>query len=295
MHQLQFSGTGVALVTPFKNDSSKAVDFVSLGKLLRHVTQEGGVDYLVLMGTTAESVSLTKVEKAEIIAFVAEHKPQNMPIVLGIGANNLQALENDLASLPLEYAQALMLVTPYYNKPTQQGLYAYYQHAHSITQLPLLIYNVPGRTGVNIQPETTIALATDCPRIVGIKEANSDIYHCLELCAKGRGKLAIIAGNDGLVPALCAMGMQGVISVCANAYPVFISQIVRHCLSEAQLTPSELNRLYHLDNLCFLENNPGGIKYILSELNICENSLRLPLVPISTATQNKIRTWMRNV
>lgn len=300
-NKLSFSGTGVALVTPFAASSASdrfggRVDFAALGRLVKYVTQPGGVDYLVLFGTTAESVNLSIQEKIEIINFVIAAKPQAMPIVLGVGGNNLLSLENDLSQLPLSLVQALMLVTPYYNKPSQEALYAYYNYVHSNTQHPILIYNVPGRTGVSIKPATVLALACDCERIIGIKEASSDIYHCLELCAKLRDSLCIIAGNDGLIPALCALGMQGVISVCANAYPKFIAQIVNKSRSAvASLSSEELVCLYELDNLCFMENNPAGIKYILSELSLCANVLRLPLTELSAAVQAKIRDWMQRV
>lgn len=292
MKKLALHGTGVALVTPFVADNSKQVDFQSLSRLIKHVTQAQGVDYLVLMGTTAETVNLTIEEKCEIINFVAQNKPTNMPIVLGIGGNNLLALESDLAKLPIQLAAALMLVTPYYNKPTQDGLYAYYQYAHQITQHSLLIYNVPGRTGINIHPETSLSLARDCERIIGIKEANTDINHCLKLNAIAGNELCIISGNDSFIPVLSSLGMHGIISVCANAYPVFIAQIVRKIMGSEKLSSEMLANLYNLDRLCFLENNPAGVKYILSELKICANILRLPLTTITQSSAIQIQNWM---
>lgn len=292
MKKLALHGTGVALVTPFVADNSKQIDFQSLSRLIKHVTQAQGVDYLVLMGTTAETVNLTIEEKCEIINFVAQNKPINMPIVLGIGGNNLLALESDLAKLPIQLAEALMLVTPYYNKPTQDGLYAYYRYAHQITQHPLLIYNVPGRTGINIHPETSLSLARDCERIIGIKEANTDISHCLKLNAIAGDELCIISGNDSFIPVLSSLGMRGIISVCANAYPVFIAQIVRKIMGSEKLSSEMLAALYNLDRLCFLENNPAGVKYILSELKICANILRLPLTTITQSSSIQIQNWI---
>lgn len=292
MKKSALHGTGVALVTPFVADNSMQVDFQSLSRLIKHVTQAQGVDYLVLMGTTAETVNLTIEEKCEIINFVAQNKPTNMPLVLGIGGNNLLALESDLAKLPIQLAAALMLVTPYYNKPTQDGLYAYYQYVHQITQHPLLIYNVPGRTGINIHPETSLSLARECERIIGIKEANTDINHCLKLNAIAGNELCIISGNDSFIPVLSSLGMHGIISVCANAYPVFIAQIVRKIMGSEKLSSEMLANLYNLDRLCFLENNPAGVKYILSELKICANILRLPLTTITQSSAIQIQNWM---
>lgn len=276
---IQFNGTGVALVTPFRED--KSVDFPALKKLVEHVTK-GGVNFLVVMGTTAEAVTLTAEEKTAVLNYIAEVNDGKLPIVLGMGGNNTEALTKQIAGAELDNVDALLSVVPYYNKPSQEGLYQHFKRVSESTDKDIILYNVPGRTGADMAAETTVRLAEDFDNIVAVKEASGDFDKAMDIIKNKPVDFNVLSGEDGITLPLITTGMDGVISVVANAFPYEWSEMVdaaRHGnLNEA--------RLFHylllsVTRLMFKEGNPVGVKAALEQLGILENHLRLPLVPAS--------------
>src|ERR1700748_6123 len=220
-----FEGTGVALVTPFTNDN--AVDYTALGKIIDNVI-EGGVQFLVALGTTAETPTLSKTEKKQILQFVIDHNKSRVPVVVGIGENNTQALLDTLAEYPMDKVQGILSVVPYYNKPSQEGIYQHFKTLALATKLPIILYNVPGRTVTNMLPDTAVRLANDFKNIVAIKEASGNIPQCMELVAKAPTSFTVLSGDDNLILAQAAIGMKGVISVAANCYATEFCTMVQH-------------------------------------------------------------------
>lgn len=286
------TGTGVALVTPFSKDGS--VDFNSLGKLIDFVI-DGGVNYLVLLGTTGETPTLDKSEKIDIIRFAHERAYNRVPLVIGIGGNNTKECIRDLEQLPLECAKAILSASPYYNKPSQEGLFQHYKAFADNTAKPILLYNVPGRTGRNISAYTTLRLANEVSNIAGIKEASGDFVQAMEIIKNKPQEFIVLSGDDNLVLPQIAIGMKGVISVAANCFPKDFSMMVDLCLQNDFSTA----RKVHYDmldgvDLLFAENNPAGVKAFLSVMGIIENNLRLPLTPLSAPLQEKVTAWLKN-
>jgi len=284
------TGLGVAMVTPFKKDGS--VDAEALKKLTRHLI-EGGVDYLVVMGTTGESVTLTKEEKKEVLDIVLETNNGNKPVVLGVGGNNTAEICHQLSRQDTEGLAAILSVTPYYNKPTQNGLFEHYQAISDSSKLPIILYNVPGRTSVNLLPDTVARIAFDCRNVIGIKEASGSVDQIMNVIHATPKEFMVISGDDTLTLPLISAGCDGVISVVGNAFPKEFSQMVHLALEnkfpEARTIHYKLLELIHL---LFAEGNPAGVKEVLSQLDICENYLRLPLVPVSDALTDKIRKYL---
>jgi len=282
-----FQGTGVALVTPFTNDN--AVDFQSLGKIIDAVI-DGGVDYLVALGTTAETPTLTKAEKLQILDFVIVHTAKRVPVVVGIGDYNTQGLLDALAEYPMEHLDGILSVVPYYNKPSQEGIYQHFKTLAEATDKPIILYNVPGRTVTNILPETVVRLANDFKHIVAIKEASGNMAQCMELVATVPDGFSVLSGDDNLILAQAAIGMKGVISVAANSYAKEFCAMVKHALNSDMEAARKLHySLLHRINLLFTEGNPCGVKYALHLQGLCENNLRLPLVPASERLQQQFR------
>jgi len=283
-------GTGVALVTPFARDLS--VDYASLERLISFVI-DGGVQYVVSLGTTGETATLSSEEKLEIFNFTYEKVQGRVPIVVGIGGNNTQAVLKDIETYPLENAAAILSVSPYYNKPSQEGLYQHYKAMAKATTKPIILYNVPGRTGSNILPETAIRLATDFDNISGMKEASGDMVQCMHLLKEKPRDFFVTSGDDHLALPLIACGMEGVISVAANCFPKDVSELVTAALNnDYQLARTlQLNLLEGFD-LLFAENNPAGVKAFLTELGIIENYLRPPLVPLSSIYFEKLKRFL---
>lgn len=271
-------GLGVALVTPFKEDLS--IDYEALGNLISHVIT-GGVDYIVVLGTTAETPTLSLEEKNEVARFIRKKTDNQVPLVLGIGGNNTKGVINDILSRDLDGYSAILSVTPYYNKPTQEGLYLHFKEISQASPLPILLYNVPGRTGVNLSAATTLRLVETCPNICGIKEASGDINQAKEIIDKAPSKFNLVSGNDSDIYSIMQLGGKGVISVLANAFPAEVKKIVSLCnnrqFEEAKKLQEDLNPLIgHL----FEDGNPGGVKALLTQLGLVKNILRLPLVPV---------------
>jgi 4-hydroxy-tetrahydrodipicolinate synthase len=283
----QFRGTGVALVTPFKNDRS--VDFASLGKLIDNVI-DGGVNYLVALGTTAETPTLTSEEKKEVLAFVIKHSAGRVPVVCGIGGNNTDEILHQLKEYDLSGVAAILSVAPYYNKPTQEGIYQHFKAIAQGTDKPIILYNVPGRTVTNILPATALRLAKEFKNIIAIKEASGNLSQCMDLVKGKPANFAVLSGDDDLVLPQIAIGMEGVISVAANCYTRDFTNMVNAGLEgNFNLAASLHYKLLDSIRLLFVEGNPAGVKCVLNQMGICENVLRLPLVPVSKETEQKIR------
>ena len=288
--QHQLRGTGVALVTPFAKDGS--VDFTALGKVIDHVIK-GGVDYLITLGTTGETATLSKEEKIAIIEFTFSHTADRVPIIVGVGGNNTAEVINDLQKFPLAKALAVLSVSPFYNKPSQEGIYQHYKAVAAASPKPVILYNVPGRTGRNMSAATSIRLAKDCPNVVGLKEASGDMAHCMDILRDAPPNFVVISGDDLLALPQIASGMQGVISVAANAYPTAFSNMVRACLSGDFVKAKVINDpLIEVYDMMFTENNPAGVKAFMHQMGLLENEVRLPLVPLSEPVYSRVKTYL---
>ncbi len=278
-------GTGVALVTPFKEDLS--VDYDGLKKLLSFVL-DGGVNYLVVNGTTAESVTTTTEEKAEILRVIKQEVNNKVPLVYGIGGNNTQHVLDTLKSTDLDGITAILSVSPYYNKPSQQGIYQHYVQIANASPVPVILYNVPGRTGSNVTAETTLKLAVH-QNIIGIKEASGNIEQCMVIAKHKPEDFMLISGDDLLTVPMAAFGTEGVISVLANAFPEKFSKMIAHSLLyQFKEASALLNDFVDLNPLMYEEGNPVGVKAVLERFGVCGAYVRLPLVEASSGLKDKI-------
>ncbi len=284
----KFKGTGVALVTPFHKQGT--IDFGSLEKLIEH-TLEGGVGYLVVLGTTGEAATLSKDEKFALVGFVKDVVSQRVPLVLGVGGYNTQEVVSTLSHGDFDGFDAILSVTPYYNKPTQRGLYLHYKHIASASPLPVILYNVPGRTGVNMTAETTLELAREFDNIIAVKEASGNFGQIMDIINNKPEGFLVISGDDGITLPLIAAGADGVISVVANAYPSTFAAMVKAALDGKM---AEARRLHYLllpfINALFADGSPGGIKAALDVMKIVPNNLRLPVVKVNKTTQSLLTT-----
>ncbi|MCR5445237.1 MAG: 4-hydroxy-tetrahydrodipicolinate synthase [Bacteroidales bacterium] len=284
-----FSGTGVALVTPFRRQQ-ETVDFTRLEALIEHIVNSG-VDYIVALGTTSEAATLTPSERAAVQEFIVETVSGRLPVMLGLGANNTLSLTDTLARTNFDGISAILSVTPFYNKPNQRGLLAHYRAVAEASPVPVVIYNVPGRTGVNISAETTLTLAHECPNIIGIKEASGNIPQVMEILRNRPAGFRVISGDDALTLPLVALGADGVISVIANALPKDTSDLVRLTIKGDLKKALPIHyRMLPLMHAIFEEGNPTGIKALLEAQGRISNVLRLPLVKASKTLANKIST-----
>ncbi|MBN2862119.1 MAG: 4-hydroxy-tetrahydrodipicolinate synthase [Bacteroidales bacterium] len=283
----KFKGTGVAIVTPFKNDSS--IDFSALGRIINHVIK-GGVSYIVAMGTTGEASTLTKDEKQALTSYVVEAVDNRVPLVIGIGGNNTQEVINCIRDMELGGVDGILSVAPYYNKPNQRGLFQHFKSIATWSPLPLIIYNVPGRTCSNISSDTCIALANECENIVAVKEASGDIAQIMRIIKGKPDDFLVISGDDMLTLPVIAAGGAGVISVMANAFPAECSELVSNALKNNYKAARDIQfRFIETIELLFAEGNPAGVKGFLSLLNLCNNNLRLPLVPVSKTVYSRMQ------
>lgn len=284
----KLEGTGVALVTPF--NKNKSIDFEGLEKLLVHTAK--GVDYYVVMGTTGESATLRQEEKIAVLDFVKTHNPKKLPIVYGIGGNNTANVVESVRHAPLKGVDAILSVSPYYNKPSQEGIYQHFKTIAAASPLPIIVYNVPGRTASNIAASTTLRLA-ELPKIIGVKEASGNIEQCMNIASKKSKDFLLISGDDLLTSSFYAMGGQGVISVLANAFPEIFQQIKNHSIkSNFNKAALEQFKLLDINGPMYEEGNPVGVKVVLSELGICKEFTRLPLVAASKPLQAKIKSLL---
>jgi 4-hydroxy-tetrahydrodipicolinate synthase len=289
--QQHLKGTGVALITPFQTDGS--VDYPALEKLITHVIR-GGVDFLVALGTTAETSTLSQIERQEVFSAVLKYADGQVPVICGIGGNNTAEVLQQLKDMDIRGAEAILSVAPYYNKPTQEGIYQHFKAIAAATNKPILLYNVPGRTGSNILPATAVRLAKECTNIVGMKEASGNIPQCLELMQTKPDNFTVLSGDDNLVLAQMAIGMEGIISVAANCYTKEITDIVNLAIvGKFDKARKVLYKMLPGIDLLFVEGNPAGVKAVLAQQGMCENILRLPLTPVSEATSASITAFIQ--
>ena len=285
-----FKGTGVALVTPFNSDNT--TDYKALEKLIDHVI-EGGVNYLVALGTTAETPTLTSEEKKEVLAFIIKACNNRVPVVCGIGGNNTAEVIAQLKEYDLSGVSGILTVVPYYNKPTQEGLYQHFKAIASATDKQIILYNVPGRTVTNMLAGTTLRLAKEFKHIVAVKEASGNLAQCMELVQGKPDHFAVLSGDDDLVLPQIAIGIEGVISVAANCFTKDFTTMVNSAL-EGDFVRGRaihyklLGGIHHL----FAEGNPAGVKYVLETMGIVSNNLRLPLVPVSDGLKTRIKEYL---
>jgi 4-hydroxy-tetrahydrodipicolinate synthase len=286
----KIKGTGVALVTPFNDD--KSVDYKGLENLLNHVI-DGGVDYLVLMGTTGESVTLSKGENVAVVDFCKKINNSRIPVVLGIGGNNTMQVVEDIKSANLDGIDAILSVSPAYNKPSQEGIYQHYKMISGNCPLPIIVYNVPGRTASNISAETTVRLANDFENIVAVKEASGDMDQIMKIIKNKPADFVVLSGDDGLTLPMIHMGAEGVISVIGQSHPKDYSEMVSFGLSGNKEIANQLhNKLYDFYVPLYAEGNPVGIKACLELLGICKSQVRLPLVEASDTIKNELKSLM---
>ncbi|MDR1592294.1 MAG: 4-hydroxy-tetrahydrodipicolinate synthase [Prevotellaceae bacterium] len=283
----QFTGMGVALITPFTRDG--AVSFDALERLVeRHITSQ--TDYLVLCGTTAETPTLSETERQTIVSFVTDRVAGRLPVVLGIGGNDTRHVVESLPAAGLSAISAILSVAPYYNKPSQEGLYRHYKAIAEATSLPIILYNIPGRTGVTIAASTVVRLAEDFENIVAVKEASGNLAQINEILQHAPESFQVISGDDALTLPMLALGAVGVISVLGNAFPREFRQMVHLALQGDFSAARAIHRRFSpLMHQLTVDGNPAGIKGTLSEMGLIENSLRLPLLPASLQTMANIR------
>ncbi|GHE45136.1 4-hydroxy-tetrahydrodipicolinate synthase [Sphingobacterium griseoflavum] len=285
MNELQ--GAGVALVTPFNADGS--IDFESLGRLIDFQIDEG-MNYLVSLGTTGETATLTAEERKQIWMYTSKHVNGRVPLVAGLGGNHTQEIVSQVASFDFSGYCALLSVSPYYNKPTQEGIYQHYKAIATASKLPIILYNVPGRTGSNMSPATTVRLATDFEQIVATKEASGSFAQFSEIMRDKPADFLLISGDDPITLPMMALGAAGIISVIGNAFPRKVATLAKLCAAgDYTAARAEHNDLLKLTELCFVESNPCGVKYIMKQLGIVSSDyVRLPLVPVSPLLQQAI-------
>lgn len=287
MDNFSLRGLGVALITPFHSD--KEIDFTALQRMIEHVIA-GKADYIVVLGTTGETATLSSDERALVRSFVRENVNGRVPLVLGMGGNCTNALVEELKNCDMSGYSAILSVAPFYNKPSQEGLYQHYRAIVEASPLPVVLYNVPGRTGVNISAATTLRLAHEFPGVIGIKEASGNFKQIEEIINNKPESFQVISGDDALTYPLITLGAVGVISVVGNAFTREFGKMVRLCLDgryqEALPIHYRFSRLY--DEL-FVDGNPAGVKSLLHDMGLIENELRLPLVPTRIETGDELR------
>ena len=293
MARLSLKGMGVALITPFKSD--KSIDFDAFARLLEYQIKNG-VDYLVVLGTTAETPTLTAEERKQVREFVANRVAGRVPLVLGIGGNNTMGVIEEILHTDLSPFSAILSVVPYYNKPSQEGIYQHYKAIVEASPLPIILYNVPGRTGVNMTAATTLKLAKEFPNIIGVKEASGNISQMDDIIKNKPEDFMVISGDDGITFPLITLGAVGVISVIGNAFPREFSRMVRLALhgdyNRALLIHHRFTELF---SLLFVDGNPAGVKCLLHAMGFIENELRLPLVPTRITTYEQIRRVLESL
>jgi len=288
----KFQGTGVALVTPF--DHKGKIDFPALGRIVEHLIVNR-IEYLVVLGTTGESVTLTKEEKKEVTRYVIDAAKGRVHIVLGIGGNNTAEIIESIHKQDLKGVDGILSVSPYYNKPTHEGIYQHYKAFAAESPLPVILYNVPGRTGANMTATTTLRIAHHCQNVVAIKEASGNMAQIMEIIKGKPEGFDVISGDDNLTYPMMTLGAIGVISVVAQAYPMPFGDMVRHCLAGHYDKALKLHySLYDFVNYLFMDGSPGGIKAALEVMNLCEAHQRLPLVPVSKPVQHLIQEFIKS-
>lgn len=288
-----FAGTGVAIVTPFLENGD--LDVVSLEKLVNHMI-EGGVEYIVSLGTTGENPTLNKEERQQVYSLVNQFNKGRIQLVAGIGGNDTRAVVQSMKTFDLTGYSAILSVSPYYNKPNNEGLFQHYKAINNNAPLPVIMYNVPGRTGMNVNVATTLRIARECKNIIATKEASGNIDQIMQIIKEKPEGFEVISGDDGITLPIMACGAIGVISVVGNAYPQLISDMVRLCLEGKFIEARPAHeKMLPLISSMFAEGNPSGIKAYLSELSITKNTFRLPVVGVSDPLLQSIRSLMKSI
>lgn len=288
-----FRGLGVALVTPFKANGD--VDYDALARLVDYLI-DGGTDFLCILATTGETPVLTADEKLKVKKLIIDRVNGRIPILIGCGGNNTQAVVDELRNGDFHGIQGILSVCPYYNKPSQEGLYRHFKAIAEATELPVVLYNVPGRTGVNLQAETTLRLARDCDNIVAIKEASGNITQMDDIIKNKPADFDVLSGDDGIAFPLITLGAQGVISVIGNALPREFSRMIRLALQgDYQNALTIHHKFTELFKLLFVDGNPAGVKAMMSDMGLIENVLRLPLVPTQITTHAQISSIIQEL
>jgi 4-hydroxy-tetrahydrodipicolinate synthase len=289
----KFHGTGVAMITPFKTDGS--VDHTALKAVIDHII-DGGVEYIVSLGTTGEAATLSSDEKKAVWDTTVTQVNGRVNLVAGIGGNNTSEVLNDLKKFDSKGFDAVLSVCPYYNKPTQEGIYQHYNAIADHSPLPVILYNVPGRTGVNMTAETTLRLAHDHKNIIAMKEASGNFEQFNKIIKDKPADFLFISGDDPITLPLIAMGAVGVISVIGNALPGIFSTMVRMCLDGKFIEAQPLHHsLTEFTSLCFVEGNPGGVKSAMKQLGICNDTMRMPLVNVSDGIEHLIKANLKQL
>ena len=290
MNKPLYYGTGVAVITPFTTDLK--VDYTSLRNLINYLI-DSDIRYLVAMGTTAESSTISVEEKKQIFDLFVETVEGRVPLVMGLGGNDTMALRRALQQVDTTGFSAILSVSPYYNRPNQEGIYQHYRSLDEVTPLPLILYNVPGRTSSNINPETALRIAYDCPNVIGIKDASGDLDQGKAILDGRPEDFIVLSGDDETAIPLIQSGAEGVISVIAGGFPRFFSKGVAAALEGDENKANEIATLAQpIIDLLFVEGNPGGIKTVLNQRGLIENQLRLPLVPVSSSVASKLKTYV---
>ncbi len=293
MQKSKFTGTGVALVTPFRKDDS--IDFRALSDVVEHVINNG-VEYLVVLGTTGETPVLSEEEQLAVTHHVVETNKGRLPVVLGMAGNHTAGLLEKIARWDFTGIDAILTASPNYNKPSQKGIYTHYMAVAGVSPLPIIIYNVPSRTGSNISAETTLALAAESDKFAGIKEASGNMGQLMTIAAGKPERFLLISGDDSITLPLISLGGAGVISVIGNAFPRQCSEMVKMALSNRWNEARRIHfSLLEIIEQLFTEGNPSGIKAALNILNICENHVRLPLVPVSRTTYTRLAELIKAI
>ncbi|MEO8721354.1 MAG: 4-hydroxy-tetrahydrodipicolinate synthase [Ginsengibacter sp.] len=289
----KLTGTGVALVTPFKKNSD--IDFDALEKMIDYVI-DNGVDYLVSLGSTGETPTLSSKEQVEIVTFTSRKINNRVPLVLGIGGNNTKEVIAHFSDFPLEQATAILSSSPNYNKPSQEGIFQHYKALNHASPVPIILYNVPGRTSSNIAASTVLRLANECENIQGIKEASGNMVQCMHILNDMPEDFLFVSGDDHISLPLISCGANGVISVAANCFPKDFCNMIRFALKNDFENARKLHyKLLPGYDLLFVENNPAGVKAFLAELKLIENELRLPLVPLSAPFYQKVKEFLTTI
>lgn len=291
MAHMNILGMGVALVTPF--DKNKDIDYPALERVVNHIV-DNGADFLVVLGTTGETPTLSADEKIAVAKYVKDKADGRIPLVLGLGGNNTAEVISQLKEWDLSGYSAILSVVPAYNKPPQEGIYMHFKAIAEASPLPVILYNVPGRTGVNMTADTTLRLAREVPGIIGIKEASGNLQQIQRLLREKPDSFTVLSGDDSLTYPLMTLGAQGVISVLGNAYTKDFADMVHLCLEGNYIEAVDYHYKFRdFIPLLFVDGNPAGVKYVLNKLGLIENELRLPLVPISDNTADEILNYMK--
>lgn len=287
----KFTGTGIAIVTPFHEDGK--VDWASFGQLIEFWIK-GKIEYLVVLGTTGESATVHGIEKQEVFSFVAKQVAGRVPLVAGIGGNDTQEVIEAFKKFDLSGYDAILSVSPYYNKPNQEGIFQHYKALDAATPLPIIMYNVPGRTGMNVTADTQLRIANECKNIFATKEASGNFDQLNQLLKYKPANFMVISGDDPITLPMIALGAEGVISVVGNAYPYEFSEMVRLCL-KGDYDKAKLLHFKYTDIIAsmFTEGSPSGVKAYLAEMGLCKNTFRLPVVSVSAKHFDKIRELMK--